>query len=87
MFTIKLLRMYNLYMTTLEAYTADFDSYENVANGGMNGKVFVSTAPNCTKEYASLQEALAMHADSLDQIILYYQQDGIQKFKKFKVNS
>ena len=67
-----LLRMYNLYMTTLEAYTSDFDSYENVANGGMNGKVFVSTAPNCEKEYASLQEALVMHADSLDQIILYY---------------
>ena len=67
-----LLRMYNLYMTTLEVYTTDFDSYENVANGGMNGKVFVSTAPNCEKEYASLQEALVMHADSLDQIILYY---------------
>ena len=79
--------MYNLYMITLEAYTADFDSYENVANGGMNGKVFVSTAPNCEKEYASLQEALAMHADNLDQIILYYQKDGEQLFKKFKLNS
>ena len=75
--------MYNLYMTTLEAYTADFDSYENVANGGMNGKVFVTTAPNCTKEYASLQEALVMHADSLDQIILYHQKDGEQLFRKF----
>ena len=75
--------MYNLYMTTLEAYTADFDSYENVANGGMSGKVFVTTAPNCTKEYASLQEALVMHADSLDQIILYYQKDGEQLFRKF----
>ena len=75
--------MYNLYMTTLEAYTVDFDSYENVANGGMNGKVFVSTAPNCEKEYASLQEALVMHADSLDQIILYYQKDGEQLFRKF----
>lgn len=82
-----LLDLYNLYMTTLEAYTSDFDSYENVANGGMNGKVFVSTAPNCEKEYTSLQEALVMHADSLDQIILYYQKDGIQKFKKFKLNS
>lgn len=82
-----LLDLYNLYMTTLEAYTTDFDSYENVANGGMNGKVFVSTAPNCEKEYASLQEALVMHADSLDQIIFYYQKDGIQKFKKFKLNS
>ena len=82
-----LLDLYNLYMTILEAYTADFDSYENVANGGMNGKVFVSTAPNCEKEYASLQEALVMHADSLDQIILYYQHAGIQKFKKFKLNS
>ena len=79
--------MYNLYMTTLEAYTADFDSYENVANGGMNGKVFVTTAPNCTKEYASLQEALVMHACSLDQIILYYQKDGEQLFKKLKLNS
>ena len=78
-----LLRMYNLYMTTLEAYTADFDSYENVANGGMNGKVFVTTAPNCTKEYSSLQEALVMHADGLDQIILYYQKDGEQLFRKF----
>lgn len=67
-----LLDLYNLYMKTLEVYTTDFDSYENVANGGMNGKVFVSTAPNCEKEYASLQEALVMHADSLDQIILYY---------------
>ena len=75
--------MYNLYMTTLEVYTADFDSYENVANGGMNGKVFVSTAPNCEKEYTSLQEALVMHADSLDQIILYYQKDGEQLFRKF----
>ena len=75
--------MYNLCMTTLEAYTADFDSYENVANGGMNGKVFVTTAPNCTKEYASLQEALVMHADSLDQIILYYQKDGEQLYRKF----
>ena len=75
--------MYNLYMTTLEAYTTDFDSYENVVNGGMNGKVFVTIAPNCTKEYASLQEALAMHADSLDQIILYYQRDGEQLFRKF----
>lgn len=75
--------MYNLYMTTLEVYTTDFDSYENVANGGMNGKVFVSTAPNCEKEYASLQEALVMHADSLDQIILYYQKDGEQLFRKF----
>ena len=74
-------------MITLEAYTTDFDNYENVANGGMNGKVFVSTAPNCEKEYASLQEALVMHADSLDQIILYYQKDGTQKFKKFKLNS
>ena len=82
-----LLDLYNLYMTTLEVYTADFDSYENVANGGMNGKVFVSTAPNCEKEYTSLQEALVMHADSLDQIILYYQKDGIQKFKKLKLNS
>ena len=82
-----LLDLYNLYMTTLEVYTTDFDSYENVANGGMNGKVFVSTAPNCEKEYASLQEALVMHADSLDQIILYYQKDGTQKFKKFKLNS
>ena len=82
-----LLDLYNLYMTTLEAYTSDFDSYENVANGGMNGKVFVSTAPNCEKEYTSLQEALVMHADSLDQIILYYQKDGIQKFKKFKLKS
>lgn len=70
-------------MKTLEVYTADFDSYENVANGGMNGKVFVSTAPNCEKEYASLQEALVMHADSLDQIILYYQKDGEQLFRKF----
>ena len=61
-----LLDLYNLYMTTLEAYTTDFDKYENVANGGMNGKVFVSTAPNCEKEYTSLQEALVMHADSLD---------------------
>ena len=78
-----LLVLYNLYMTTLEVYTADFDSYENVANGGMNGKVFVTTAPNCTKEYASLQEALVMHADSLDQIILYYQKDGEQLFRKF----
>ena len=84
---MKLLETYNVYMTILEAYTSDFDSYENVANGGMNGKVFVSTAPNCEKEYASLQEALVMHADSLDQIILYYQKDGIQKFKKFKLNS
>ena len=82
-----LLDLYNLYVTTLEVYTADFDSYENVANGGMNGKVFVSTAPNCEKEYTSLQEALVMHADSLDQIILYYQKDGIQKFKKLKLNS
>ena len=72
-------------MTTLEAYTVDFDSYENVANGGMNGKVFVSTAPNCEKEYTSLQEALVMHADNLDQIILYYQKDGEQLFKKFTV--
>ena len=78
-----LLDLYNLYMTTLEAYTTDFDSYENVANGGMNGKVFVSTAPNCEKEYASLQEALVMHADSLDQIILYYQKNGEQLFRKF----
>ena len=78
-----LLDLYNLYMTTLEVYTADFDSYENVANGGMNGKVFVSTAPNCEKEYTSLQEALVMHADSLDQIILYYQKDGEQLFRKF----
>ena len=78
-----LLDLYNLYITTLEAYTADFDSYENVANGGMNGKVFVSTAPNCEKEYTSLQEALVMHADSLDQIILYYQKNGEQLFKKF----
>ena len=78
-----LLDLYNLYMTTLEAYTSDFDSYENVANGGMNGKVFVSTAPNCEKEYTSLQEALVMHADSLDQIILYYQKDGEQLFRKF----
>ena len=78
-----LLDLYNLYMTTLEAYTSDFDSYENVANGGMNGKVFVSTAPNCEKEYASLQEALVMHADSLDQIILYYQKNGEQLFRKF----
>ena len=78
-----LLDLYNLHMTTLEAYTADFDSYENVANGGMNGKVFVTTAPNCTKEYASLQEALAMYADNLDQIILYYQKDGKQLFRKF----
>ena len=78
-----LLDLYNLYMTILEAYTSDFDSYENVANGGMNGKVFVSTAPNCEKEYASLQEALVMHADSLDQIILYYQKDGEQLFRKF----
>ena len=77
--------MYNLHMTTLETYTTDFDSYENVANGGMNGKVFVTTAPNCTKEYASLQEALVMHADSLDQIILYYQKDGEQLFRKFTV--
>ena len=75
--------MYNLHMITLEAYTTDFDSYENIANGGMNGKVFVTTAPNCTKEYASLQEALVMHADSLDQIILYYQKDGEQLFRKF----
>ena len=75
--------MYNLHMTTLEVYTADFDSYENVANGGMNGKVFVTTAPNCTKEYASLQEALVMYADSLDQIILYYQKNGEQLFRKF----
>ena len=80
-----LLDLYNLHMTTLEAYTVDFDSYENVANGGMNGKVFVLTAPNCTKEYASLQEALVMHTDSLDQIILYYQKDGEQLFKKFTV--
>ena len=78
-----LLDLYNLYMTTLEVYTTDFDSYENVANGGMNGKVFVTTAPNCTKEYASLQEALVMHADSLDQIILYCQKDGEQLFRKF----
>lgn len=42
-------RKYNLYMTILEAYMADFDSYEDVLNGGMNGKVFVTTAPNCTK--------------------------------------
>ena len=83
MLTIIFLELYNTYMTTLEAYTADFDSYENVANGGMNGKVFVTTAPNCTKEYASLQEALVMHASSLDQIILYYQQDGEQLFRKF----
>ena len=83
MLTIIFLDLYNTYMTTLEAYTADFDSYENVANGGMNGKVFVTTAPNCTKEYASLQEALVMHADSLDQIILYYQKDGEQLFRKF----
>lgn len=82
-----LLDLYNLCMTTLEAYTTDFDSYENVANGGMNGKVFVTITPNCTKEYASLQEALVMHADSLDQIILYYQKDSIQKFKKFKLKS
>ena len=83
MLTIIFLDLYNTYMTTIEAYTADFDSYENVANGGMNGKVFVTTAPNCTKEYASLQEALVMHADSLDQIILYYQKDGEQLFRKF----
>ena len=87
MLTIIFLDLYNTYMTTIEAYTADFDSYENVANGGMNGKVFVTTAPNCTKEYASLQEALTIHADSLDQIILYYQQDGEPRFKKFKLNS
>lgn len=73
-------------MTTLEAYTEDFDRYENVANGGMNGKVFVTTAPNCTKEYASLQEALVMHADSLDQIILYYQVNGEQLFKKLSLH-
>ena len=83
MLNIIFLDLYNTYMTTIEAYTADFDSYENVANGGMNGKVFVTTAPNCTKEYASLQEALVMHADSLDQIILYYQKDGEQLFRKF----
>ena len=87
MLTMLLLDLYNTYMTTIEVYTADFDSYENVANGGMNGKVFVSTAPNCEKEYTSLQEALVMHADNLDQVILYYQKDGIQKFKKLKLNS
>lgn len=74
-------------MTTLEAYTTDFDSYENVANGGMNGKVFVTTAPNCTKEYHSISEALDSCVDAVDQIILYYQKDGIQKFKKLKLNS
>lgn len=84
---MKLLRMYNTYMTTLEAYSVDFDKYENVANGGMSGKVFVTTAPNCTKEYASLQEALAIHTDSLDQLILYYQVDGEQLFKKFELKS
>ena len=84
---MKLLDLYNLYMTILEAYTSDFDSYENVVNGGMNGKVFVTTAPNCTKEYKSLSEALLMHADSIDQIILYYQKDGEQLFKKLELKS
>ncbi len=74
-------------MTILEAYTSDFDSYENVVNGGMNGKVFVTTAPNCTKEYKSLSEALLMYADSIDQIILYYQKDGEQLFKKLELKS
>lgn len=84
---MKLLEKYNLYMTILEAYTTDFDSYENVPNGGMSGKVFATTAPNCTKEYKSLQEALDMHADDVRSIILYYQKDGIQKFKKLLLNS
>lgn len=73
-------------MIILEHYTSDFDRYENIRNDGLSGKTFVSNDYNDTKEYASLQEAIDMNADNLDQVIIYYHKDGQQMFKKFKLN-
>lgn len=73
--------------TFVEIYSADYDSHENICNGGMSGKVFV-TEDGKQREASSIAEAFSTaDLDSLEEIVLYYQKDGVQLFKKLSLKS
>lgn len=78
---------YNINMRLLEYYTSDFDSRENIVDGGLSDKVFLSdTELKEGKELMDLKDAL-LDVDSIDGLIIYYQKNGVQYFKKFFNNA
>lgn len=69
----------------LTIYSKDFDDGQNVAGSGMNGLVFVE-GNKTGMQFDNVDEAfkhVVKDNVSLDAISFCYQEDGVQKFKKF----
>ncbi|MCQ2602729.1 MAG: hypothetical protein MJ193_02250 [Clostridia bacterium] len=74
--------VYNINMSKIEIYSADYDSNQNVYGDGMNGKVFV-TVDNVQHECKTVNDAFdGLNFAELNEIDLYYQKNGVQYFKK-----
>jgi len=76
--------MYNIIVSKIEIYSSDYDDNQNVCNNGMNGKVFVTTDSNQYAYYNTAEALDNVDFESISEIVLYYQKNGVQYFKKLK---
>jgi len=71
-------------MCKIEIYSSDYDDNQDVCNNGMNGKVFVTTDSSQYECYNAVEALDGLDFDTISEIVLYYQKNGIQYFKRLK---
>lgn len=75
--------------TVLTIYTEKFDSEENVVNGGMSGKAYLDMDNQIGMSFKNVDEALDYcYMNNIDVHMIefkYATENGVQMFRKFKV--
>lgn len=76
-------------MTTLSIYTDKYDSNENIMNNGLSGKAFLDIDNQFGNSFTDLDEALDYCLTNNIEVhrieFNYLSTDGIQMFRKFKI--
>ena len=76
-------------MTTLSIYTGKYDSNENIVNNGLSGKTFLDIDNQLGNSFTDLDEALDYCFTNNIEVhrieFNYLSKDGIQMFRKFKI--
>ena len=76
-------------MTTLSIYTDKYDSNENIVNNGLSGKAFLDIDNQFGNSFTDLDEALDYCLTNNIEVhrieFNYLSKDGIQMFRKFKI--
>lgn len=71
----------------ITVYSNNFDAYEYVRNGGLSGKIFLEDPiKKVGRQVASIDQALQIAIRNnlnIDSILYCYQENKIQKFRKF----